>query len=96
MPTDEGMLEMRNGESCNGREGKLQVFLYKVTNPDSSKKWIYRQEKLQDFDEYVLSPYSNVPPGDCIIIEFDSEKESTDKICASYTAAISRGELSGN
>ncbi len=96
MPTDEGTLEMRDGESCNGREGKLQVFLYKITNPDSSKKWIYRQEKLQDFDEYVLSPYSNVPPGDCIIIEFDAEKESTDKICASYIAAISRGELSGN
>ena len=96
MPTDEGVLEMRNGELCNEKPAKLQVFLYKTTNPDSSKKWIYRQEKLQDFDEYVLSQYSNVPPGDCIIIEFGEERESTDKICTSYTAAMNRGELSGN
>lgn len=96
MPTDDGIVEMRNGELCNGKEGKLQVFLYQTINPDSSKRWVYTQEKLQDFEEHILAPYSNVPPGDCIIIEFDEEKPKTDKICASYTAAMNRGELSGS
>ena len=75
--------------------GKLQAFLLKVENPSALKKdeFIFEQTKLENFENYILSPYAYVPPGDCIIIEFDVEKDKTDKICESYTVAIERGDL---
>lgn len=93
VPTNEGIMEKRNKDTCNGREAKLQVFVYKVKNPDKVKNWVYEQTKLINPEEHVLSPYSNVPPGDCIIIEFEQDKEKTDKICETYKVAIERGEL---
>lgn len=95
LPTPEGIFVANNGELCNGKPGKAQVFVYKITNPDEHGRWQYQQEKIENFAEYVSSPYSLVPPGDCIIIEFDQDKEQTDKICASYAAAIQSGELHG-
>ena len=95
LPTDDGFAEIKNGYLCSGKEGKIQAFLYKVKNPDDAKNWVYGQQKLEDFENYVLAPYSNVPPGDCIIIEFDIEKERTEHICETYKSAMLRGELSG-
>jgi len=92
---NQGIISMNNGNKCNEKEGKLQVFLYKVKNPEDNKNWIYEQIKLDDFDQYVLSPYSNVPPGDCIIIEFDQDKDKTDKICETYKVAMGSGDLIG-
>nr|MBI4156777.1 hypothetical protein [Candidatus Woesearchaeota archaeon] len=94
--TNQGIVSVKNGDRCNNVEGKLQVFLYKVKNPEDNKNWIYEQVKLQNFDEYVLSPYSNVPSGDCIIIEFDQDKDRTDKICETYEIAIKDGDLIGS
>ena len=97
VPTNRGVVEAGNGETCGATTegGELQVFLFQVTNPEQAKQWVYEQKKLAHFDDYVLAPYSYVPPGDCIIIEFDTEKETTDKVCESYTTAIERGELRG-
>ena len=70
IPTNDGTVQMLDGADCNGHEGKFQVFLYKVLNPDDLKNWEYVQEKLTDEpSEYVMSPYSIIPPGDCIIFE---------------------------
>lgn len=95
VPTNEGYVEISNDDLCNGNAGKLQAFLYKVVNPDETKNWAFEQQKLENFEDYILSPYANVPPGDCIIIEFDAEKEKTDKVCETYKVAMERGELSG-
>ncbi len=95
VPTNDEIVLLRNGEACNEKPGKVQVFVYKVVNPEEAGKWIYQQEKIENFADYVLSPYSIVPPGDCIIIEFDLEKEKTDKICTTYEAAVNIGELHG-
>ncbi len=95
LPANEGIVTMRNGELCNGKTGKLQVFVYKVINPEETGNWGYQQEKVENFAQYVLSPYSQVPPGDCIIIEFDEEKEKTNKMCTTYKVAEQRGELRG-
>ena len=95
IPTDKKVIEVKNLDLCNGEEGKLQVFLYKIKNPDAAKNWIFEQQKLENFEDYVLSSYSQIPPGDCIIIEFDAEKESTERICSSYEVVMQRGELSG-
>ncbi len=95
VPTDNGIIDMENKDKCKEKEGKLQAFLLKVKNPSALKKdgFIFEQTKLENFENYILSPYAYVPPGDCIIIEFDIEKDKTDKICESYTVAIERGDL---
>jgi len=73
----------------------LQAFLYRIVNayPNQKKGFLYEQVKLENFADYVLSPYVNVPPGDCIIIEFDEEKDTTDKICETYSASIQKGYM---
>lgn len=70
-----------------GKQGFLQVFVYRTEGESIT------QTKIDNPTQYVLSPYSQVPPGDCIIIEFDSVKEKTDKICDSYGVKVQTGEL---
>ena len=93
--TNDGFVEMKNGDLCDGKEGKLQVFLYRVINADETRKtgFVYEQIKLGDFEEYVISPYSLVPPGDCLIIEFGEEKNETGRICETYEVAIKKGGM---
>jgi len=96
LPTNEGTVEARNGDQCNGQEGKLQMFVYRVTNPDPTQNtgFIYTQFKMEDFENYLLAPYAIVPPGDCIILEYDVDKPGTDKICETYRVAEEKGRLS--
>ena len=89
--TNNGIVEAKNGDLCNGEEGKLQVFVYEVLNPYRSQT--FEQRKVEDFENFILSPYASVPPGSCIIIEFDKEKERTDKICETYKIAIESGNI---
>jgi hypothetical protein len=93
VPTNQGIREMKNGDLCNGKDGKLQVFVYKVTNPGVKRAWKHNQNKIEDFEDYILSAETHVPPGDCIIIEFDQEKSTTDRICSSYALAIKKNQL---
>ena len=87
-PTNEGIVKKRNGEFCNEKPAKLQVFLYKTFD----KK--FTQTKLDDdFPNYIMSAEALVPDGDCIIIEFDEEKNQTDKLCLSYKVKLENGEL---
>ncbi len=87
VPTNEGTVSVGKGDFCEEEEGKVQVFVYQIQQGEI--------QQHKETGEYVLSPHSLVPPGDCIIIEFDQEKERTDKLCSSYRAAIERGELYG-
>ena len=93
VPTNEGLIAVNDGDLCNGKFGKVQIFLYSIVDAYSSQNdnFVYEQKKIAA--DYVLSPYSNVPPGDCIIIEFDEEKEFTDKICEPYRIAIEQGKM---
>ena len=90
IPTNEGILEIRNNNLCNRKLGRLQAFLY--TTEDNRIK----QEKINNFPEYIPSANSLVPPGDCIIIEFNEEKNKTDYICKTYKVAINKGDLIGS
>mgnify|MGYP001580428256 CR=1 FL=1 len=95
IPTNNGLIEMATDMKCNGNSAKLQVFVYSITNPSASKKsgFTYTQKKIEDFEDFIMAPYSNVPPGDCIIIELDGEKSSTDRICSSYKLAETQGRI---
>ena len=84
--TNDGLRSYTNGNQCNGT---VQVFVYKTVE----EKIV--QEKIIDFQNYILSPYTQVPPGDCIIIDFDTEKERTEHICETYKIAIN-GENNGS
>jgi len=81
---------------CKNKKAKSQVFLYKVKNPEDYKKWKFKQTKLENYKEYIVSGYSQVPPGDCIIIDFDEDKQQTNHICETYKVGIKKGELSGS
>lgn len=82
-----GGLPLESAVECNGYPGVVQVFVYK-TKGDT-----FYQEKIADYANYVLSPYSSVPPGDCIIIEFEREKEKTNKLCSQYQVKMEKGEI---
>ncbi len=88
VPINDGYLTMKNGNNClDNQPGHLQVFVYKTVNG------VYTQQKLVDLPGYVISPQSQIPPGDCIIIEFDKLKGSTNKLCESYQVAEEGGKI---
>jgi len=72
-------LSVSNGDNCGSDKAELQVFLYRMQNDKE-----YKQIKVKDPAELVIKDESLVPPGDCIIIEFDERKEFTDKLCLQY------------
>lgn len=82
LPTNEGLKTWKNDETCNGKPAKWQMFV--------------NGKKNEEMDDYIMSPWSQVPPGDCIILEFDVEKYKTDKQCESYKIAIEKGENIGS
>lgn len=88
-PTDDGIKEFGPGTGCSSDpDAKLQVFVYKVFG----KKVV--QEKLGvDPSTYIITGEGQVPNGDCIIIEYDREKDKTERLCRSYTVAKEIGKL---
>lgn len=90
LPTNGGDVTMKDGELCNGKPGTLQAFVIK------DMQGIVVQEKLSDYSAYVLSDHSQVPPGDCIILDFDSTVNAkTAHMCESYRVALQNGGLHG-
>jgi hypothetical protein len=72
-PTNDGLVTYQNGETCNQEPSTLKVYVNGkiVENPAT----------------YVLTPHTQVPPGDCIIIEFSPQNNpTTEKICNSWLA----------
>lgn len=91
-PTNNKLATFSNGDRCrDGKTGEVQVFVYR-TKPDKT----FSQEKLLLPETYIMSQENQVPPGDCIIVEFGPSKEKTDHICRSYTVAQSIGKLKGD
>lgn len=81
--TDKGpVMEFVSGQRCNEGEerAELQVFVYRYNEAAKT----YSQEKLADGSKYIMRDESVVPPGDCVIVEFDTPKDKTDKLCRQY------------
>jgi len=88
MPATTGPLILKTGDKCpDGIPATLQVFVYKVIQKTAI------QTKVTAPASYVISPQSQVPPGDCIIIEFGKNKAKTDHICRSFLVAKQIGKL---
>ncbi len=91
LPTNTGSVSVNNTTLCpDGRTGTVQVFVYQ-TDKDN----YYKQTKIHLPEHYTISPQSNVPAGDCIIVEFGPIKSRTDKLCRSYKVAQQIGKLKG-
>ena len=91
IPSNEGLLSVRNGANCAGETtSQVQVFAY-----TTDKKNNYFQQKLEDPASFIIAPFSVVPQGDCIIVEFGFPKEKTDKLCRSYKVAEKIGKVKG-
>lgn len=92
LPTNHGLAKMKDGDSCGDSAGTLQVFVWKTVDGRAA------QEKLTgNYEDYVPSSYGNIPPGDCVIFEFDSEvREKTERICESYEVALKLGKVTGD
>ena len=78
---------MRNGEVCGGQLAETQVFVWETN------KNIATQRKLISFFDYIIAPQAFIPPGDCVIIEFDALKETTQYVCEQYEIAEKRGDI---
>lgn len=87
VPSEKGPIIYRNGDKCGNEPGEVQVFVYSIKDKQ------YTVRKLDDLDHYVISPQGAVPPGDCVIIEFDKPKATTDKFCLSYDVAKKTGKI---
>lgn len=90
-PVNEGLLTLQNGAKCGEKgPGEVQVFVYQA-----DKENYYSQKKIAKPQDYIISPFSSVPAGDCIIVEFDVKKPKTDKLCRSYKVSEKIGKLKG-
>lgn len=79
VPTEKGQLSLKDGDLCpDGSKASVQVFVY------STHDKFFEQKKLTDFEDYQISPFAQVPPGDCVILEFGVPRLRTDKLCESY------------
>ncbi len=75
------ILTAQNGIGCSADGyAELQTFLIRY---DKEAK-TYTQTKLSNPADYVMRDESTVPPGDCVIVEFDKLKSRTDKLCQQY------------
>ena len=93
-------LEFSNGQTCGLEEAQVQVFVYQFEESDNTykqTKLVAGAQVLQQVDvgrkevvaieqasDFVINDNSQIPPGDCIIIEFDSPRLFTDKLCRQY------------
>lgn len=68
------------GESCGEDIAQVQTFVYNFDEKSNT----FSQTKLKRPQDYVITGEPNVPPGDCIIVEFDVLKSKTDKMCEQY------------
>ena len=69
-----------DGNTCGNQQADVQVYVYQY-DPDSKT---YRQSKISNPRDYVMTKDSNVPDGDCIIVEFGPTSDTTNKLCEQY------------
>jgi len=69
-----------NGQTCGDQTAEVQAYAYTFQTSNNT----YIQHKLADPAQYVPSPASATPPGDCIVVEFGPAQDRTDKLCHSY------------
>lgn len=76
-------LSLKNGDLCEPyamQKGEVQAFLIRSNKGEDT----YSQTKLENPGDYTMRDESTVPPGDCLIVEFDLPKDRTSRLCEQY------------
>ncbi len=77
----ERFIRATDGQSCaDGDAADVQVFVFKYNEDDKT----YTQTKLTRPQDYIITDDQNIPPGDCIVVEFGPTRDYTDKLCEQY------------
>ena len=85
--TERYSLSLNNGDQCSGSTNTaVQAFLFRFDTATDT----YHQMKLDDPARYIMRDESTVPPGDCLIVEFDVVKYRTERLCKQYGVRDSR------
>ncbi len=91
IPSTAGVVRQQNGDSCpDGTAGVWNVFVYQAFSADPT---IIERRRLDSYAEYILSPHTVVPPGDCVIFEFGAPQTTTARLCALHEVARENGEI---
>jgi len=69
-----------SGQACGDQTAYVQTFVYQRDAGTNT----YHQFKVQSPADYEMSHTADVPPGDCIIMEFAPPKDKTDHLCPGY------------
>lgn len=91
IPTVSGDKSYVTGQSCPDSNELAALQVFAITSDLQQRT--YSQQKLVDPAAYQFAEHAQVPPGDCIIIEFGAPKERTDELCQSYVVAKATGKL---
>jgi len=80
-----------DGQTCaDGTIADVQMFAYEVLRDETGNyvvedgKTVFVQRKIDDPVNFIINSESIVPPGDCLIFEFDKTKPETDKLCRQF------------
>ncbi len=85
--TERYTLGLTNGDQCSGSTNTaVQAFLFHFDTATNT----YHQMKLDNPASYIMRDESTVPPGDCLIVEFDVVKSRTERLCQQYGVRDSR------
>lgn len=88
VPTNNGVKSFIAGKACpDGSEAQIQVFAY------TTKEGKFTQRKVENPASHIMSPDSQVPDGDCLIIEYGPLTETTNRMCRSYEVSESLGKI---
>ncbi len=71
VPTNQGLMSVKNGDLCNNKPGRLFLFV----ESQSGIQRVWRIEPKSG--EYIIAPYGNVPPGDRLRIIFTEHDANT-------------------
>lgn len=77
---DGTFVSFTNGASCDVTPSEVQAFVYRF-NPGTDT---YTQTKITHPAAYEMSHTDQVPPGDCVVLEFAPPEDHTDHLCPSY------------
>lgn len=77
---DGKVAEFVSGQKCGDQTAQVQVFVYKFDQATNT----YKQTKLTDPVGYSITGNENVPPGDCVIMEFAPIADHTTHLCKQY------------
>lgn len=77
------VVSVKNEDRCGSFEmerGELQAFVIRADKHGDT----YTQIKLDNPADYIMRDESTVPPGDCLIIDFESPRDRTTHLCQQY------------